>query len=604
MSNRLSPLVVAILSVLSVGCMTESYLRRGDAAYASGRPEEALQYYEKVYRSSSDYRSDPAFQSRMQHIRVEALVAQGRRELVARRWDAALAKFDEAAGLEPSFETAARLRAEARQGAADDALDRAGKAADRNQLAEASQQCERGLAYVPGHSGLLQAKASLSPGGLGPQAQAQLSQATDLMNSQRWREAQAALAAMLESYPYHLAARARLATVQGKVGEADRMLGVVQVQMRKGDLGGAEKQLAELQRLSPHNEEAKALAATVGAQLGQARQLLGSAKAAEQSGRPGLALQQLEAARAQWPLGVAPSEIQRLQGVLRDLYPVRISWEADGPGAGLVRGGLLEKLGTGNDRRRDSFRLSVHVVPGQSLTQEVAAQRLQHSYGVRQIQPNPDLPELQRQADVRRMRERDARRSYDDAVRDLRRAQQQQPPPDDPHRHNDIERLERRVRTASDELRRAERESESAWRRLRSAPPTVEVTTTVLWPYVQRTMRKTLAVSAVAAMSYGGTDVVTPTQFSRSATSEDSFIEGANPQVGLGEDPLVLASDQALEASAGSAVADDVAAWAASTAHEAWARQLEASAQELERQGKTGDAVELRMAAAAHRNGQ
>lgn len=604
MNRYLPQLALGILSLLSAGCMTESYLRRGDAAYASGRPEEALQYYEKVYRGSSDYRNDPAFQSRMQHIRVEALVAQGRRELVAKRWDSALTKFDEAVGLEPSFETATRLRVEARQGAADEALDRACKAADRNQLAEASQQCERGLAYVPDHSGLLQAKASLSPEGLGSQAQTQLSQAADLMNSQHWREAQTALAAMLELYPYHLAVRARLATVQGKIGEADRMLGVVQVQMRKGDLAGAEKQLAELLRSSPHNEEAKTLAATVGAQLGQARQLLGSAQAAEQSGRPGLALQQLEAARAQWPLGVAPSEIQRLQGVLRDLYPVRISWEADGPGAGLVRGGLLAKLGAVNDQQQESFKLSVHVVPGQSLTQEVGAQRLQHSYGVRQIQPNPELPELQRQADIRRMQEREARRCYDDAVRDLQRAQHQQAPPDDPHHHNDIERLERRVRSASDDLRRAERESEWAWRRLRSAPPAVEVTSTVLWPYVQRTMRKTLAVSAVAVMSYGGTDVVTPTQFSRSATSEDSLIEGANPQVGLNEDPLVLASDQALEASAGSAVADDVAAWATSTAHEAWARQLEASAQELERQGKAGDALELRMAAAAQRNGK
>lgn len=600
MKTRLPQLALAALVALSAGCMTESYLRQGDAAYASGRPEEALQYYERVYRRSADYRNNPAFQSRMQHIRVEALVAQGQRELVSRRWDTALAKFSEALGLEPSFETAVRFAAEARRGAADEALDRACKAADRNQLAEASQQCERGLTYLPDHAGLLQARASLSPGGTGPEVQAGLTKAAQLMTDQRWREAQTELVAVLEPYPYHLAARSRLAAVRGKLGEVDRMLGVVQVQMRKGDLAGAEKQLAELLRLSPHNEEARALATTVGTQLGEARERLAAASEAERNGRPGLALQHLYAARERWPLGVTDREVERLQGMLRDIYPIRISWTADGPGAGLVRGGLLAKLGPGNDRGDESFALAVHVVPGAGRTEVVRTERLQHQYAVRQIQPNPELPELQRQADIRRHQEREIRRCYDDAVRDLQRAQHQGPP-NDPNRASNIERLERRVRATGDDLRRAERESEWAWRRLRGAPPAVEVQSTVLWPYVRHTVQKTLDVSAVATMRYGGAEVVAPAQFSRSAMAEDTDIEGANPQVGLAEDRLSLPDDSALAASAGSALAEDIAAWGARVAHEAWARQLQASADELERQGRAGDAVEQRMAAAAYR---
>jgi len=189
---------------------------------------------------------------------------------------------------------------------------------------------------------------------------------------------------------------------------------------------------------------------------------------------------------------------------------------------------------------------------------------------------------------------------HDEAIRDLQRAQHHGRP-DDPNRGPNIERLERRVRSTGDDLRRAERESEWAWRRLRGAPPTVEVQSTVLWPYIRHTVQKTLAVSAVATMRYGGAEVIAPAQFSRSAMAEDTDIEGANPQVGLNEDRLSLPDDSVLAASAGSALAEDIAAWGASTAHEAWARQLQASADELERQGRVGDAVEQRMAAAAYR---
>jgi hypothetical protein len=118
---------------------------------------------------------------------------------------------------------------------------------------------------------------------------------------------------------------------------------------------------------------------------------------------------------------------------------------------------------------------------------------------------------------------------------------------------------------------------------------------------VQNTVRKTYDLSLAASMRLGGENVAGPVDLARSVASEDTEIRGANPALGLPEDPLQLASDAELAASAADVLATDVVEWAESVAAEAWILQLEASAAELDRQGLRDDAVELRMAAQTHR---
>lgn len=588
------------LALVGAGCRTGSYLRRGDAAYAAGRPQEALRYYEQVNRRSSEHRADPAFQERLRHIRVDALVAQGRDELVARRWDAALATFDAALSLDPSFESAVLLRAEARRGAADEALARVLQAADRSQLVEAESLCDRGLAYVPDHTGLRRAKASLAAANHSAAEAEGLATAADYARNQRWREAETALSALLETNPYHLPARARLAAARAKLAEELRLLGVAQAQVRRGDLAAAERQVAELLRQFPHNEEAKVLGADLGATLGEARNLIAAAAEAERDGRPGLALLRLRSARELWPLGVEQRELSRLEDLLLRYYPVRLAWQAEGAGANLLRGPLGARIPSVAKSDQEPFTLALQVAPGSSRTEVVRADQLQHRYATSQIHPNPDVHRIQHLAEIRRLEERTARQRYDDAVRELRRAERQLPA-DDPNRPATIQRLEQRMRRANDDWQRSRRESEMALRRLRTTPAHVEVVTTHFLPYLQRTVRKTYEVSLEAELRFAGERVAGPVSFARSAISEDTEIEGANPALGLHEDRLHLAGDAELAARVADVLADDVAEWTQHAAAEAWILQLDASATELERQGLPDDAVELRMAADAHR---
>lgn len=600
MQIRLVSTALLAVAVLSVGCMTSSYLRKGDAAYAAGNPEEALRYYEQVNRRSDELRADPVFQDRLRHMRMDVLVTQGRRELTARRWDAAIAKFDGALALSPSFESAVQLRAEARRGAADEALGKALQAADRNQLVEAGRLCDRGLAYLPDHTGLQRAKASLTAANHAPDEAAGLARAAESANGQRWREAEAGLAALLELNPYQLTVRARLSAARGKLAEELRLLGVAHVQLRRGDLAAAEQQLADLRRQFPHNEEVKALAADLAVKLGEARSLIASAKQAERDGRPGLALLRMRNARELWPLGVEDRELARLQGVLLQLYPLRLAGEAQGPGADLLRGSLGAKLKPVPQNGQETYVLVLQVARGASRTEQVGSEHLQHSYATSHIQPNPDFPHAQHLVEVRRLEERGARHRYDEAVRDLRRAEHQIPP-HDPQRPATLHRLEQRLRQAGDNLRRAEREMEHALHRLRTTPPHIEVVVTHILPYVQRTVRKTYDLSLVATMRFAGENVAGPVDLARSVVSEDREIQGANPALGLPEDRLHLASDAELAASAADVLSKDAVEWAQSVAAEAWILQLEASAAELDRQGLPDDAIELRLAAQTHR---
>jgi hypothetical protein len=151
-----------------------------------------------------------------------------------------------------------------------------------------------------------------------------------------------------------------------------------------------------------------------------------------------------------------------------------------------------------------------------------------------------------------------------------------------------------------DEWRDADRAWDRARRQLRMAPATVTVEQRLALPYIRQTIRKTVTVSATGVVRFAGSDVTQTTQFSRSAQSEDAVISGANPALGLNEDPLSLASDESLAVSAGNALAEDIASWAWKVAWKAWAGQLAASAQQLEQAGKTKDATELRMAAQAY----
>jgi hypothetical protein len=217
----------------------------------------------------------------------------------------------------------------------------------------------------------------------------------------------------------------------------------------------------------------------------------------------------------------------------------------------------------------------------------------------RELQPNPDIPALRHEADRWEREEREWRHRYQEAVRQKQRAEHNMAP-DDPHREQTLRRLSREVDRARDEMREADERADRARRKLRFAPANVQAERTFALPYVRRTLRKTLTVSAAAVVKFADQDVTTSTSFSRSATSEDSVIDGANPGLGLAEDNLTLASDEALAASAGDVLGKDVAAWAWQVAWKAWAGQLSASADELERQGKTDDAMELRMAAAAY----
>ena len=622
MKPHISTLALIAVLALATGCRTESYVRRGDAAFAAGRPEEALQYYERVYRSSSKYRADPGFGSKMKQTRVQVLLLHGRRALNSKQWDAAMAKLEEALQLDPSLGSARQLLAEAKQGAADAALARACKAADQGHLAEAQQQCALGLGHQPQHSGLLQAQGSLSPQAPGQDVLAEVAR---LVADHRWTQADSMLGGLLESHPYHLAARNRRALVLGKLGEERRLFGTAKVQTRNGDLLAAEKSLVQLQKVSPHHPEVQGLLAGVRSRLAEGRALLAKAKQAEQRGRPGMALRHLAAARNAWSCGVAGSEVARLQGVLRETYPVRMSWEATGPGAELVRGTLLRKLGRGTrDKDGPVYEMKVHVQPGAGRVDTVRTEQLQHMYVTREVQPNPEIPGLRHDKRRYELEERRMRGRYEEAVRDLRHAQRHvpkdtphRPPKDTPHRppkdtvrrpprdvpdrEQVLRRLTARVERSRRELNEAERRLRRASHRLRMASATVVVERRLAWPYIRRTMRKTLTVSAVATMGSAGEKVVAPTSFSRSATADDTVNDGANPGLGLRVDRLSLPSDQALAASAGNALAQDVGTWARGVSRQAWVGQLVASSEELRRQGEEEDAVELAMAAEAYR---
>ena len=184
-------------------------------------------------------------------------------------------------------------------------------------------------------------------------------------------------------------------------------------------------------------------------------------------------------------------------------------------------------------------------------------------------------------------------------MRDLRRAEKHIPA-DDPEREQKLRPLKRKVSHTKDDWRDADRARDHARHRLRVAPAMVTVEQTLALPYIRRTMRKVRdrLGGGRGEVRGGGCDCFHG--LLRAATSQDAVISGANPALGLNEDPLSLASDESLAVSAGNALAEDIATWAWQVAWKAWAAQLATSAQQLERDGKSTDAIELQMAAEAY----
>ena len=200
----------AIAACLVVtGCVTKSYIRRGDPALGAGNPEIAWEYYRRALSRNPELGADPLFAANMKRAAYESAVVRGRKLAGERNWDAAIAEFSKALEVDPNGAVASRELQKTRLAAAEDAYNAAVSLADAGNADEARNRLRRCLEFNPAAERARRALAAMdAPGEAGtPAAREAYARGLEAARNRRWDAAQAEFDRAVRSDETHFPSR-------------------------------------------------------------------------------------------------------------------------------------------------------------------------------------------------------------------------------------------------------------------------------------------------------------------------------------------------------------------------------------------------------------
>ncbi|MFW6107584.1 MAG: tetratricopeptide repeat protein, partial [bacterium] len=220
-------LMLAILPLIGIlllgGCTVSRLIDRGDESLYSGRPRDAVRFYERAATKDPDLLFDQGFAVKLSKARALEAYEDGQRLAAEDRWDEALARFGDALEHDPLLHEARRALKDARGEASRMHHRRALRFADEGRLNEAIRELKKALEIDPENPDARDALDSVEQ-----KKRKNLNRADELygkakqvMAARRWEKAGAALERVLEENSNHVPARVDRHKVQATIRDAE-----------------------------------------------------------------------------------------------------------------------------------------------------------------------------------------------------------------------------------------------------------------------------------------------------------------------------------------------------------------------------------------------
>ncbi len=529
---------------------------------------------------------------------------QGRQHVEHKSWAQAVAQFDHAVKTDPSLLTARLARHEARKPIreADELFASASDLKKQKRLDAAITAIERAKAIRPHHTGYdAQHRALLADRN---ETERLLTQAVAAMSRSQWDQGLVMVKRARAVFPYH----PRLDGVESDLRTRAAM------QYTAG--GDAHRQAGRLDQADDDYRKALAYAPKHGpASRGLADTATTRAVAAERQNRPGQALLWHTQAHRQINTPASAEAIARLRQTLEDRHAFGVQFSNAPAGANDTAWELQARVVR---QLHNTAPSSVHIAPqpgralGRVYTATVDAgisqqsvERINrthgtHAYQVEQAVPNPRIGRIGHDIDCADRVLDKLVDKREDLLRRIRRAEQwKRQDPDNPAKQANIDRLQRELRANRRDIIEAERDLRRVEHALLREPRTVLALVDAYWPYKIDTYRQRVELTGRVTLRDAQTNrKLEAVSIRKGYSEEDKTLVGANPAIGLGEDPLEFTDHATIRSDLLDRAAGETAERLLRRAVEGEVAALRAQAKAQSAAGDHAGALESRVAAA------
>ncbi|MFO7898262.1 MAG: tetratricopeptide repeat protein, partial [Planctomycetota bacterium] len=283
--------MLAILPLVGIlllgGCAVSRMVDRGDESLLSGRPRDAVRFYERAATKDPDLLLDQGFTSKLNKARALKAYEDGQRLAAEDRWDEALARFGDALEHDPLLHEARRALKDARQEASRLHHRRALRFADEGRLNDAIRELRKALEIDPENPDARDALDSVEQKkrkNLNHAAEL-YGEARQLMAARQWQKVGAALDRVLQENPNHVPARVDRHDVRSTIRAAEAKADEAETLLDEKKLNRARTRIRQALDAWPAFARARDLLAQADAGLGRAERLYEQAVELGEKGR-------------------------------------------------------------------------------------------------------------------------------------------------------------------------------------------------------------------------------------------------------------------------------------------------------------------------------
>lgn len=535
---------ILLCCVLLVGCAAQRHLDQARAASLRSDYAAAVVHYERALTAQPSLHGSEKVATALRRARAQAAYEQGRAHQRAHAYDQAAQAYRSAMDADPTFEPpAAALRAMG-PAAGRWLFEQAGALIDEGRLARAIETLQHAQHYDPDNAAIrarLHDTLALSRERR-EQVEALLAQSDQAAAAGAWDEAVQHAQAAADLIPDDQTLTARVLEVRHRA--TDELIARGRVRMAQGELDDAAALLERAADFAPDDTPVRHALADVASSR---------ARAAQAAGRHGAALAHYRAAAGHHPDPAARSALVNLaaqaRAALLEPWVTDVHLHADDADLLRMLGDRLDHTGRGLLRHADAgLEIVLHDTHLDVDVQRISTRHATHSYTVIERHPNRRLDLLAAQLHHARADLHDLRRRHDIHC---------------PHCHGagyfvhkqwhkkkgKHVRVKQRCGACAGtgrlhhhlsdlRLRREASRVDSLQHQLAREPAFIEHRVPASWDYQVHTYRMTATMSTT--LTLGDRD---PTTLRETYTVTDTTSDGANPAIGLHDNPLHLPSD-------------------------------------------------------------
>lgn len=529
---------------------------------------------------------------------------QGLRQVDEKRWAQAIEGFDRAVAKDASLLNARLARHEAEQPirAANGLFEQAVELEKQKRLDATIAKIEQAKSLRPHHTGYDQRLGALLK--TRNEVERWLAEAVAAMHQSQWDQGLVLARRARGAFPYH----PRLDEVERdlRTSAARHYTTSATTHHAAGRLDRADTDYRKALAYAPNHGPAK---------RGLANTATTRANAAEHNGRMGQALLWHTQALQQANDTNTHAAIARLRSAIQGNLAIGLSFDTTRAGAN----GTAWDLQTRVVRRLRSDAPSfVHIdpQPGRTLARlyiatvdaGVSQARVErthrstdkHAFRVEREALNPRIDDLKDGVYAANHALDELRDKREDLLRRLRRAEHWlREDPGNPAKQANIDRLHRHLRANRHDIVDANRHLRHVEHRLSCEPLYVTVRATEYWPYTIETYRKSVELTGRVIVRDTHTNrKLEAVSVRQGFSEEDKTLIGANPQIGLGDDPLAFTDDAEITRQLLDRAADETVGRVLNRTIRGEVTALRAEAKAQAAAGNHAGALESRVAAA------